>query len=124
MASKIVATWTGSDALVDKISAFDARMNKVIAGQVLYAQNDAVTYAKKNAPWQDQTGNARAGLHAATNFGHNFAELIVAHSEPYGIWLEIRWSGKYAIIGPTTLWVGKLILKRLESSMAKIAEQT
>jgi hypothetical protein len=63
---------------------------------------EAETYARANAPWHDNTGNARAGL-----FAQHDAEHMVRHSltvygtMPYTFWLEVRWSGKYAIIGPT-----------------------
>lgn len=63
---------------------------------------EAETYARANAPWHDNTGNARAGL-----FAQHDAEPMVEHSltvygtMPYTFWLEVRWSGKYAIIGPT-----------------------
>lgn len=62
----------------------------------------AETYARTNAPWQDNTGNARNGLFAQ----HDKTPMVV-HSltvygtMPYTFWLEVRWSGKYAIIGPT-----------------------
>lgn len=64
----------------------------------------AESYARTNAPWQDNTGNARAGL-----FAQHDSEPMVKHeltvygTMPYTFWLEVRWSGKYAIIGPTLL---------------------
>lgn len=67
-----------------------------------FMRDHAETYARTNAPWVDRTGNARAGLFAAHNkvpmVEHR---LIVYHTMPYGLWLEVRWSGRYAIIGPT-----------------------
>ena len=63
---------------------------------------EAETYARANAPWTDRTGNARAGL-----FAQHDSEPMVKHeltvygTMPYTFWLEVRWSGKYAIIGPT-----------------------
>lgn len=62
----------------------------------------AETYARTNAPWTDRTGNARGGL-----FAQHDKEPMVKHeltifgTMPYTFWLEVRWSGKYAIIGPT-----------------------
>lgn len=120
MAAKIIATWQGNAQLGQNISNFDRQMKYIIAGQVKYAENDAVAYAKKNAPWTDQTGNARSGLHAKAEITPEYAQLTVAHSEPYGIWLEVRWGGKFAIIGPTIFFVGKLILSRIESSIKKM----
>jgi hypothetical protein len=60
------------------------------------------TYMRTNAPWTDRTGNARASLaaeHEATPMVEHTMTLY--GSMPYSIWLEVRWSGKYAIIGPT-----------------------
>jgi hypothetical protein len=60
------------------------------------------TEMRSGARWTDRTGNARAGL-----FAEHDAEPMVRHTMtlygamPYSIWLEVRWSGKYAIIGPT-----------------------
>jgi hypothetical protein len=56
---------------------------------------------RANAPWTDQTGNARGGLFAVTQVGTNEVAIVLYHSVPYGIWLELRWSGKYAIITPS-----------------------
>jgi hypothetical protein len=68
----------------------------------------AASMMRSNAPWTDRTGNARAGLQAQHNripmVEH---ELVLFHSMPYGIWLEVRWSGRYAIIGPTMVTVGQ-----------------
>jgi hypothetical protein len=62
----------------------------------------AETEMRTNAPWTDRTANARNGLmatHDATPMVKH--ELTLYHTMPYGFWLEVRWSGKYAIIGPT-----------------------
>lgn len=62
------------------------------------------TAMRSGARWTDRTGNARNGLMAQHD-----REPMVLHSltlygaMPYSIWLEVRWSGKYAIIGPTML---------------------
>jgi hypothetical protein len=120
MASSI--KMTGIDKLAESIKAHDREVKKVIAGQFLYHANEATTFAKINAPWTDRTGNARAGLHSdvqVINGGDAF-ELTVAHSVPYGIWLEIRFSGRYAIIMPTVNYIGQLMLGRIASSINKM----
>lgn len=66
-----------------------------------FEARDLESYMRQNAPWQDQTGNARNGLSARpfqtlTNVG-----IDLFHTVPYGIWLETRFSGNYAIIVPT-----------------------
>jgi len=62
----------------------------------------AESYARENAPWTDRTSNARNGLFATHDKVPMVVHrLIVYHTMPYGLWLEVRWSGRYAIIGPT-----------------------
>ena len=58
-------------------------------------------YAKLNAPWQDRTGNARAGLKGAVNREKNAITISIAHSVDYGIYLERSNSGRFAILAPT-----------------------
>jgi hypothetical protein len=64
----------------------------------------AETYMRTNAKWTDNTGNARGGLFATHDSEPMVRhQLTLYHTMPYGYWLEVRWSGKYAIIGPTML---------------------
>lgn len=62
----------------------------------------AESFARTNAPWVDRTGNARNGLFADHEKTPMVVHrLVIYHTMPYGLWLEVRWSGRYAIIGPT-----------------------
>lgn len=58
-------------------------------------------YMKDHAPWDDRTGSARDGLTAQGEFSFIEYTVVLFHTVDYGIWLEIRWNGKYAIIQPT-----------------------
>jgi hypothetical protein len=78
----------------------------------------AETYARTNAPWQDNTGNARAGLFAKHDAEHMVKhELTVYGTMPYTFWLEVRWSGRYAIIGPTLFHVAPLLAADLTAAI-------
>lgn len=57
--------------------------------------------AKENAPWQDRTGAARAGLGVEVDIEGDEVVISLFHSVDYGIWLETIQSGEYAIIMPT-----------------------
>jgi len=76
------------------------------------------SHMRTNAPWHDNTGNARAGL-----FVTHEAEPMVEHTltlygtMPYTIWLEVRWSGKYAIIGPTMFELAPLMAADLAAAV-------
>jgi len=60
-----------------------------------------VNYAKENRPWTDRTGNARRGLHGKVIESRSDISVQLHHGVPYGIFLELCHSGKYAILVPT-----------------------
>ncbi len=80
----------------------------------------AETHARTNAPWQDNTGNARAGL-----FAEHDSEPMVLHTltvygtMPYTYWLEVRWSGRYAIIGPTLFEIAPTMSADLAAAVSR-----
>lgn len=78
----------------------------------------AETFARTNAPWSDRTGNARQGL-----FAKHDSEPMVMHeltiygTMPYTFWLEVKYSGKYAIIGPTMVDIAPRLAADLASAI-------
>jgi hypothetical protein len=78
-------------------------------------------YARLHASWEDRTGEAREGLTAEVIDEGVFKNSIVLyHTVDYGIWLEIRWNGKYAIILPTIEHYGPLAMASLGSTFDRI----
>ncbi len=57
--------------------------------------------AKRNAPWQDRTSNARNGLFGSTEIRGDTVYIRVAHSMEYGVFLELANDGRFAILRPT-----------------------
>jgi hypothetical protein len=105
------------DEITPKLAVLDKRVEEAVAiifdHFALIAENEM----KAGARWTDRTGNARAGLVSeASRDGGNFY-LNLASMASYGIWLEIRWSGKYAIVGP----VQEQIAPRLAQMIADTA---
>jgi hypothetical protein len=89
--------------------------DKVRRAAIITAEScapDVENYMKMNAPWQDQTGNARNGLFARPYVEGDNIGIELGHSVPYGIWLEVRWDGKYAIIQPTLDEMGPFVMRR------------
>jgi diacylglycerol kinase len=88
------------------------------------AEPQATTYARANAPWTDRTGNARNGLFATHEpepmVRHS---LIIYHTMPYGVWLEVRWSGRYAIIGPTMFHIAPLLAAQVAEAVNRSIER-
>lgn len=83
----------------------------------------AETHARTNAPWSDETGNARAGL-----FAQHDAQPMERHTltvygtMPYTFWLEVRWSGKYAIIGPTLVDIAPRMAADLAAAVKRAVD--
>lgn len=100
MASRSGITWSDR-ALVNQLRTFNARADRAITAATAYHATRALAYARQNAPWTDQTTNARNGLFTRAERDRPVYRIIVGHSVPYGVWLEVRWSGRYQIIRPT-----------------------
>lgn len=77
-------------------------------------------YMKLNAPWTDQTGNARNGLAARAYEEGDEIGIVLFQQVDYGIWLETRWSGRYAIINPTIDAMGPEVMARFERLLDRI----
>jgi hypothetical protein len=65
---------------------------------------------KSNAKWTDRTGNARQGLNADVQVSTNNVAIVLYHTVPYGVFLEVRWGGRYAIILPAMQYGGPLFV--------------
>lgn len=86
---------------MNQLKTFDVRADRAIAAACAFHATRAQAYARSNAPWTDRTTNARNGLFAKAERARPFYRIIIGHGVSYGIWLEVRWSGRYAIIRPT-----------------------
>jgi hypothetical protein len=90
------------DEITPGLKLFSEVMNTRLEAMIAFVSQDMERTAKRNAPWKDQTGNARNGLKGTHKVVPNKSyTATLAHGVPYGIWLEIRWSGRYSIIMPT-----------------------
>lgn len=101
------------DTLTPRSLAFVAVANKAVSEAMESAAQEVQEYAQSNAPWEDDTGAARDGLSAeaeSDGFSHS---ITLFHTVDYGIWLEIRWNGRYAIIMPTIETMGPKIMAQL-----------
>ena len=112
-------TW-GDGGIVEKLEGADKRAEAFIHATVVYHASRAQTYARQNAPWTDRTSNARNGLFGRAAGGGKRHALIVGGTVSYQPYLEARWSGRYAIIGPTLKHEGPELMKTLQQGFGKI----
>lgn len=95
-------SWTGD--LVVNVHDFNEKAMKRLALLMEHTAPRIESYAKEHAPWTDRSSNARRGLTAVTKINGDEMSIILFHKVPYGVWLEIRWSGRYAAIMPALKW--------------------
>jgi hypothetical protein len=99
--------------LFERLPRFPPALDDAVARMVDLFVPKSEAYMKQNAPWQDQTGNARATLNAKPDHGLVSHAIDVAHGMPYGIWLEVRFEGQYGIIPDTIKTVGLQLMTAL-----------
>lgn len=114
-------TWTDKGGSIRvNLQKLDPRLYAMIATVVDYTRDRAVGDMKQGAPWKDRTGNARATLNAKAKHDKTQHILTLFGGVPYQIWLEIRWSGRWAIITPQVPIQGQKLMKRLDGLMARL----
>lgn len=101
------------DTLTPSLAQLDPQLHSAISALIEFYSDFAEGYMRNNAPWTDRTGNARQGLFARAITSGDQYVIIIYHTMPYGIWLEVRWNGRYAIILPTVESVGPKLMSGL-----------
>lgn len=126
MASQVVGRGGGkggwdyrweTDTLRPNLATFVIKMEAATAAIVQQMVDKVEAYAKDNAPWEDDTGEARRGLTARYSFSGGHHTISLYHMVDYGIWLEIKNSGEYAIILPTIEVMGPRIMREIQSGV-------
>lgn len=95
--------WSGTEEMLANMDEYGRRVKGVISKVAHRWQPVIEEQAKTNRPWNDQTGNAVQGLRAWVDDTDPDAIVILylKHSVDYGVFLELKNSGRYAIIMPT-----------------------
>lgn len=101
---------------------FDGDMNALVAGVVDFQSQKAVAWMKTNAKWKDRTGNARQTLSGHAAHAATWHEIKLYGGMPYQIWLEVRWAGRYAVIGSAVKHQGMALMSRLQGLVNKLSK--
>jgi hypothetical protein len=78
---------------------------------------EAEIWMKVNAPWQDQTGAARAGLHTQVLESPGvLAEIVFSHDPnlEYTVWLEVARGGSLGIISRAIDVYGQIFMRDVQ----------
>lgn len=68
-------------------------------------------YAKENAPWENQTGQARRTLKGGKQWEGDKVNIYISGNMEYSPYLEYKNDGKYAILEPTVNKLSREILR-------------
>src|SRR5687767_7148849 len=91
----------GADRVIRIVNQYPNRF-RAVARRVLEGQAAVIEQRMKSeAPWNDQTGNARANLRCRLFDDGKVLRLRASHGVPYGGILEFGHQGRFAILGPT-----------------------
>jgi len=107
------------DTLTPALRQFDERAKAGIALGMKWGESRVEQHARSNAKWTDRTGNARNGLTGRYVENGDEHKLVLFHRMPYGIWLETRFSGKFAIIMPTLRAIRGELLRVVAASVQR-----
>ena len=108
------------DTLSRGLASFTFKTLDRMADDAASFAGELLDYARQNAPWEDRSGDARAGLDTSVVVENESLEIYLFHTVEYGQWLEIRWGGKYAIIIPTVETMGTKLLAKMNNTIGEI----
>jgi hypothetical protein len=100
--------------LIANLNTLDQNIQRGILAAAHYTAPVAEAYMKANAPWTDRTSAARNGLRAQVIPLGNKVGIVLYHSVPYGVFLEVRWGGKYGIILNTMQMAGPVFITAIK----------
>lgn len=90
--------WDGDDEMLKRIQQYGDAVEGVAMEVAQYFAPQIEAAAKQDAAWTDRTGNARQGLFTTIRKNGKSVSLYLSHAMDYGMWLELRHHGRYAII--------------------------
>lgn len=117
----IRASFTYDDYVLRRnIRELDPKIQREVKAAVLSQGTQGIAALKQNAPWTDRTGAARSGLHTLVTLGGDQHVILYAHTVHYGIWLEVKFSGRDATIMPTILKEGPDLMRKLDGIIGRL----
>jgi hypothetical protein len=111
-----------TNPLPGAVMELQAKLESAIYATFAFWTPRTQSYAREHAPWKDHTSNARNGLMAVhTHIAGFHNRITVFHTMPYGIWLEVKNNGEYAIIIPTIQHEGPQVMRSLSGIMGRLS---
>lgn len=108
------------NTLTPGLAAFPVKLHTAVGAVMQFHEATVQDAARSGAPWTDQTSNARGGLFAKAYASAKAHGIVLYHTVPYGIWLEVRWGGRYQIIIPTIQRQGAAVMRTLSGVLRRL----
>jgi hypothetical protein len=109
------------DSITPTLKQMPGFVDKAIGAVTKSLEAPVYSAARLNAPWTDQTGNARAGLLArAKRESQGVHSITLFHRVPYGIWLEVANGQQFAVVLKTIRKFGPIAMARLTGLLNKV----
>lgn len=105
--------WRLEGDMEARLNQFGPNVKRGMVAAANYVAPLAEAHMKSTAPWTDRTGAARNGLGTQVLVSPNAVAIVLYHTVPYGIYLETRWGGKFAVIEPTILVMAPVFVKAI-----------
>lgn len=112
------------DKLTPQLQQFERKVEQALVATGEFQATKATAWMKLNAPWTDQTGNARNGLHAFVQRAPGQSvTLVLSHGVNYGIWLEVKFNGRDAVVTPAIRKIGNDWQRQLRDLFREMERQ-
>lgn len=108
-----------SGPLFDNVAGLQPKHKRAMVATGKVVEQEGVSWMRSNAPWTDRTGNARNGLSGKTIVATNEVVVVFYHSVPYGIYLEVKQSGRYQVILPAIQIMSRRWFELLKATIFK-----
>ncbi len=90
-----------STAFPELAEAYATALHRGVYAIAQRWQPEINNWMKENAPWTDRTGNARQTLYTEVqDVVNEMVTIIMSHGVNYGIYLELKNAGRFAIVNP------------------------
>ena len=106
--------------LQENLEKFDKRSKAAILAITDAYGQTMEDYMRRNRPWTDRTGAAKARL--KPNWAVDKVRITLAHGVYYGVYLEFSMEKRFAIIYPTILTMGPGVVSSFENAMQRLFE--
>lgn len=110
--------WQGAEMVADNLEQWEHDTLEGLKQAAESLKDEMVAYMQANAPWSDETGNARRELQGVVVWEDDaHFTIMLGHGKDiyYGIWLEVRWGGRYAIVLPTVMQYAPVLAEKIRT---------